>query len=628
MPPKGTRSAPSGRLTSGLDSPSNRQSKRSKKPSSHHRFNKEQERQAREEEERRRGAEEARVARELYERLGREREAEAARQRAVEEAEAARLSADAGVIRLREATRLREAEAARLAAEKELEEQEQLREFNEANRIQREADKEDERQIEAAEDLRQRQYEEQFERSVEEYTYRVQVILKELQRNGSARARWSKRIGGDFRQSDFSPVELDIEIGNALRIYHIEDDLEIVAIIRSDASRATKQRQYLSDLSVDTWLDQVEATIKSEHRKYVGKHLEVIVECTGVREGSQVPQTPALNSTLASTSSRRRIDAVDNPTPSPHRRRTRTVQQEELAVERRESNAIAGDKNQEIIDRWLCTSNTCTNETAFCWISYDGTHYKINSTQRLAWADAIVAKKYDASVEMPPQPLLFSLINKQGGVTKESKNPLAKTDRNGKNDRLDRVIDLQIQTAELNMIKSIGGDSSKASPPVQMAAPNPYVSPYQAGYAFASAPPGYMPQLPYQLPTQPPTQPPAPEASRQRPSPPPSSSSPIGEPMEERHIITDFWTWRMTSTDDPEERQILLNAKATITQQMWKLNDYKELSIPSSDTHKQAMRLGVPHGLTKNMAADLHTFKTVYRTQYKPGRELLGLRGQ
>jgi len=98
--------------------------------------------------------------------------------------------------------------------------------------------------------------------------------------------------------------------------------------------------------------------------------------------------------------------------------------------------------------------------------------------------------------------------------------------------------------------------------------------------------------------------------------------------MEERHIITDFWTWRMTSTDDSEERQILLNAKATITQQMWKLNDYKELSIPSFDTHKQAMRLGVPHGLTKNMAVDLHTFKIVYRTQYKPGRDLLGLRGQ
>jgi len=170
----------------------------------------------------------------------------------------------------------------------------------------------------------------------------------------------------------------------------------------------------------------------------------VVVECTGLREGSQVPQTPALNSTLASTSGRRRIDDVDNPTPSPHRRRTRTVQQEELAAKRRKSNAIAGDKNWKIIDRWLCTSNTCINEIAFCWISYDGTHYKISSTQRLAWADAIVAKKYDVFVEMPSQPLLFSLINKQGGVSKESKNPLAKTDRNGKNDRLDRVIDLQI----------------------------------------------------------------------------------------------------------------------------------------------------------------------------------------
>jgi len=124
MPPKGTRSAPSDRLTSGLDNPSNRQSKRLKKPPSRHRFHKEQERQACEEEERRRDAKKARVARELYERLGREREAEAAR-----------LSADARVIRLREATRLREAKAARLATKKKLEQQEMLREFNEANRI-------------------------------------------------------------------------------------------------------------------------------------------------------------------------------------------------------------------------------------------------------------------------------------------------------------------------------------------------------------------------------------------------------------------------------------------------------------------------------------------------------------
>lgn len=77
MPPKSTRSALVDRLTSDLDSPSRHQSKPLPKPSIRQR--KEQERLAREEEDRCRDAEEARVARELYERLNREREAEAAR---------------------------------------------------------------------------------------------------------------------------------------------------------------------------------------------------------------------------------------------------------------------------------------------------------------------------------------------------------------------------------------------------------------------------------------------------------------------------------------------------------------------------------------------------------------------
>ena len=61
--------------------------------------------------------------------------------------------------------------------------------------------------------------------------------------------------------------------------------------------------------------------------------------------------------------------------------------------------------------------------------------------------------------------------------------------------------------------------------------------------------------------------------------------------------------------------------------QMWRLGDYKELSIPTTDTHKQALQLGVPHGLIKAMSGDLHNFKTIYRTVYRPGRELLNLRG-
>lgn len=64
---------------------------------------------------------------------------------------------------------------------------------------------------------------------------------------------------------------------------------------------------------------------------------------------------------------------------------------------------------------------------------------------------------------MPSQSLLFALLNKQGGVSKESKNPIAKADRNGKGDRLERVIDLQLQSAELKMIKSIATDDDASN---------------------------------------------------------------------------------------------------------------------------------------------------------------------
>ncbi|KAI9715705.1 MAG: hypothetical protein M1812_005857, partial [Candelaria pacifica] len=118
-----------------------------------------------------------------------------------------------------------------------------------------------------------------------------------------------------------------------------------------------------------------------------------------------------------------------------------------------------------------------------------------------------------------------------------------------------------------------------------------------------------------------------PSSRHNHPSPPSRDSSPIGELLEERQILTDFWNWKLKGHTDPDERQLLLNARATMNAQMWRLDDYKELSIPTTDTHKQALRLGVPHGLIKAMSRDLHNFKTIYRTVYRPGRELLNLRG-
>ena len=73
LPKKATRSTPASRLSSGLDSLSNRHSKRALKTFSKHRFNEKQKRQVREDEYRRQIAKEAYTARKIYKRLNHKR---------------------------------------------------------------------------------------------------------------------------------------------------------------------------------------------------------------------------------------------------------------------------------------------------------------------------------------------------------------------------------------------------------------------------------------------------------------------------------------------------------------------------------------------------------------------------
>ena len=187
---KGTRSAPFSRLTSGLDSPSNRQSKRTSKSPSRHRFNKKQERLARKEENRRRNAKETRIARELYERLDRERKAKAARivkaTRLAREVKETRLACET---KAKAACLAHQMEVARLTRERQLAKQEKLRILNQNNRAQRLVNETKNCRIETSEELRQRQYKKQFERLMKDYIYRIQIILKKLQRNDFVRAR-------------------------------------------------------------------------------------------------------------------------------------------------------------------------------------------------------------------------------------------------------------------------------------------------------------------------------------------------------------------------------------------------------------------------------------------------------
>jgi len=215
-------------------------------------------------------------------------------------------------------------------------------------------------------------------RLINDYNFRLVVVLKEVQRSGSTRAKWFQRVGtADPKQGKYDNYALDVVVSQGLEQTKIDGEaLDYVVVIKSDNRSATKQRVSIPDTSFEVWIEQVEPTIKAENRKYTGYHLEVVVEVTG---------RPSATS-AASTSV---PDAVDSTPEGPRQRRTRTVQQEERAARRRDANEEAGDWSEKLIGKLLCVTNTCSNEHGFCWISWDGTHYNINSTQRRTWADAL-----------------------------------------------------------------------------------------------------------------------------------------------------------------------------------------------------------------------------------------------
>jgi hypothetical protein len=210
-------------------------------------------------------------------------------------------------------------------------------------------------------------------------------------------------------------------------------------------------------------------------------------------------------------------------------------------------------------------------------------------------------------------------------VTKDSQRGIQKEQKNDTKDRMERLHELALQQAELNMVTSMASASRQQQPMQQQYSPQAPYSIYQTQpqpqlHPQLVSASEYAPQLPDRPSSDDRGRPAAPSSSR--------GSSPIGEAIEERQIIQDFWNWKLNIANNAEERQLLLTAKAVIAGQMWNsIEDYKELSISSSDTHTTAMRLGLPHGLIKKMATDLHSFKLVYRSVYKPARDILTLRG-
>lgn len=240
------------------------------------------------------------------------------------------------------------------------------------------------------------------------YLFSLKYVLKARNpNNDSLRVKWTRPYGSEaWVEGGLDTYALEQEIGEAMQQVHFDDIDRYIVILKSQHSRATRQRVDLTDLSLDSW-QRVANSMRYQHRQYPGYEFDVVIECIGQAEADL----------------KRPSRSIDSPM-SPARRRTRTIQQEEQQAYRRDQNEAAGDYTKELLTKWACKSNKCSNEHGICFVAYNNNHYAISTTQKLAWATAISKGTDGASTGNPPNTLLRYLIQNQkpvGGAQQSSK---------------------------------------------------------------------------------------------------------------------------------------------------------------------------------------------------------------
>ena len=420
----------------------------------------------------------------------------------------------------------------------------------------------------------------------QQYTYSVKATLKADTLTG-LRVKWSNRIGTEnWVKDNFNINFLLLELHKAMDQHGLIGDLyNIIVFAKSTHSRATKHRIDLEALTEDVWNTRVKSVLREEWKRKPGYHMDVFVECTGKEPPKEQLKRP--------------FNSIASPSNLPHRR-TRTIALEEQSAARRDRNEIAGDYTEQLVEKWICTSDRCNNQNNYCYIAFDGKHYRINTSQREVWASAIASARDGATLDHPPREMLKLLIEKQGAVGEALRAPAAKERRDEKKDRMDKIFDIIAQQAEFNFLQTTSqAIAPHPHPLLPVQSPQPY---WQSQYPPPPLPP-------------PPTAVPAAQNTTQIER----SSSPIA-PNEDEIILYNYWDWKARQLKSADAVARLSDARAIVEREIWSIEDLKKMSDPESKLYQTAVLKGLPDGLTRQFRKDLSKFKPVYRTVYSLAR--------
>ncbi len=262
----------------------------------------------------------------------------------------------------------------------------------------------------------------------------------------------------------------------------------------------------------------------------------------------------------------------------------------------------------------------------------------MDHTQQSLWGKAIATGDDGVTIERPPTSLYRFWTGSQEEVTQDSRRSLTyqeklktRTDKEETKDFMSKFIRFNEQQMKMRLAETMTDQMERmasrqrppppSSPPSPPSSPSPPQLPPQQWQPppVNSSYPAYQPASysQWQQPVSWQEAPPSPSslisslsfASSSRPS----RSSPIEPPEEEKAVIEQFFLWKIARTTRQAVKNKIAEVRRLVDNQMWSINDLKEMSDTTSSIYRTAIQLGVPDGMTKSFRDDLKIFKPQWR---------------
>ena len=97
---------------------------------------------------------------------------------------------------------------------------------------------------------------------------------------------------------------------------------------------------------------------------------------------------------------------------------------------------------------------------------------------------------------------------------------------------------------------------------------------------------------------------------------------------DDEEVLKYYWAWKIKTIKGESRKEALRKAGAVVDDQMWTTDHLKRMSDTSSSVYKMAITLRLADGLVTSFIEDFHNFKSVYRDELIPTRNLAAMRGE